>query len=142
MDVLFLCSRGTVDAILSNVYLAREAKKAGKDVGIAFAGEAVMALAGEAMLWPRGLQDVAIRWAMADNGKELGLPLTGRGDGRQLDRRGLLGLAKEAKVALYACPPWVALLGVQSRLPEGVAAVSEAEMVTMLTEAKRVVGGF
>ncbi|MSQ24902.1 MAG: hypothetical protein EXR49_01265 [Dehalococcoidia bacterium] len=131
-----------MDSVLSNVYMAREAKRAGKDAGIAFAGEALMALAGEAMLWPRGLQDVSIRWAMADNGKEMGLPISGRGDGRQLDRRALLGLAKEAGVALYGCPPWVKLLGVQSRLPEGIAAVSEAEMITMLTQAKRVVGGF
>jgi hypothetical protein len=107
---------------------------------VLFAGEALLALCGEAMLWPYGLQGQSIRFTMADQAKVMRLPVTGRSDSRQIDRRGLLTMAREADIKMFACPPWVRLLALERRLPQGVQEADEASTVKMLSEAKQIIG--
>ena len=140
LDVLFICRDGRVDSLLSSLYLAREMKGTGLNVAVLFAGEALQAVCGEAMLWPRGLQEQPVRLTMADRAKAMGLPVVGRSDGRQIDRRGLLTMAREANIKMFACAPWVSLLALEKKLPRGVKAADEATTVQMLSEAKRVIG--
>ena len=140
VDVLFICRDGRVDSLLSNLYLAREMKGTGLNVVVFFAGEALRAVCGEAMLWSQGLQEQSVRLTMADRAKAMGLPVTGRSDGRQIDRRGLLTMANEAHIKMFACPPWVRLLALEERLLKGIKETDEANMIKMLSEAKQVIG--
>ncbi|MFC2047799.1 hypothetical protein ACFLTK_05990, partial [Chloroflexota bacterium] len=105
VDVLFICRDGRVDSILSNLYLAREMKGAGLNVAVLFTGEALQAFCGEAMLWSQGLQGQSVRLTMADRAKTMELPVVGRSDSRQIDRRGLLTMARKANIKIFTCPP-------------------------------------
>ena len=102
--------------------------------------EALAALARGSFAWPRELSDQPVRWTLADRGDALGVPVLGRGEGRQLDPKGLVARAREAGVVLYACPIWSSLLDLGKQLPEGIDPLPAADLPGLIQDAGQVVG--
>ena len=48
--------------------------------------------------------------------------------------------AREAGVAVYACPIWSSLLDLEGELPEGLQAVENGDVSGLIQRAERVVG--
>ena len=96
MDLLLISRDALSSSLISTTFTAIEAKKAGIDVGVVFTQEALAAICEGTFVWPKGLTGQELRWKMTDNAKAMGLPtMGGKGDGRQIDVRQLVGLAKE-----------------------------------------------
>lgn len=141
MDVLFICRDALASSLMGNLLTAMAAKKAGENVGVVFTQEALMAAAAGTFGWPRELAGQELRFKITDNAAAMKLPTTGgRGDGRQVDVRKLIGVAKEAGVPMFACPIWTALLGLKGKLPEGIKEVDTPALMKMINEARNVVG--
>jgi predicted peroxiredoxin len=81
-----------------------------------------------------------MRLALADRGAAMGLPLAGRGEGRQIDAKGLISQAQEAGVMLYACPTWSSLLELEDKLPGGIQPLDTAALLRLIQDAKKVIG--
>ncbi len=138
MELLFI-SRDALASSLTGIILAAiAARKAGRAVGILFTQEALRAVTQGFYRWPEELRGQEVRWQLADAAKEMGLPILGRGEGRQLDVRGLLELARQEGVALYACPIWTRLLGLSVAPP--LEKVSENELLSWLAGPTRILG--
>lgn len=140
MDMLLICRDALASSFVSNLMLAVREKERGVSAAILFTGEAVSALNHGTFLWPRELQEAPIRLAMADNGKKAGLPVTGRGEARQLDIWAVFENAKKAGVPLYASPFWVDLLGLQGKLPAGVKALDAESAGKLFAESRQIIG--
>ncbi len=140
MDLLLILRDALASSLVGGLGLAVEAKRAGKAVGVVFTAEALAALARGSFAWPRELAGQEMRLMLADRGKALGLPHLGRGEGRQLDAKALVARAAEAGVALYACPIWSSLLGLDGAPPPPLQALDAAAFLRLLEDAKRVVG--
>jgi hypothetical protein len=120
--------------------MAMHASEGGRKVGVLITQEALAALAGGCFEWPRELSAQRVRWTIADSGKSKGIPLLGRGEGRQLDVKGLLSKAREAGVAVYACPIWTSLLGLEGRMSETIQSLDGPGLSALIKDAKQVVG--
>jgi len=142
MDLLLIVRDALASSVASNLLTAIEAKAAGRQVGVLFTQEALAAAAHGTFAWPRELSGQEMRLGIADRGAAAGLPLLGRGEGRQLDVKGLMTRARDAGVILYACPLWSALLGLSDRLPQGLQGLEHDAALRLIQEAKQVVGAF
>lgn len=142
MDLLLIVRDALASAVAGNALLALAAREAGREVAILLTGEALAAVAGGVLGWPRELAGQAMRLRIADRAKAAGLPLTSKGEARQLDVRALLAQARNAGVQLYACPFWSSLLDLEGKLPDGLQALEREAAVRLALEAKRVVGSF
>jgi hypothetical protein len=109
-------------------------------VGVLVTSEALAAVAGGTFAWPRELSGQAARLALADRGKNAGVPLLSKGEGRQLDPKAMLAQARGAGVALYACPIWSELLGLEGKLPDGLTALDRPGLAQLMQNAKQIVG--
>ena len=116
------------------------AKRAGKQVAVLVTQEALAALAGGSFDMPRALSGPPMRFRLADAGKELGLPLHGRGASRKLDPKATVAWARDEGVALFACPVWSALLGIADALPDGLEAIEREALAGWIGDAGQVVG--
>lgn len=140
MDLVFLVRDALASALIGSLVAARDAKDAGRSVAVVVTGEALAATAGGTFGWPRELAGQRMRLALADRGgKELGLPLLAKGEGRQLDPKALLAATTAAGVTVYACPIWSALLGI-AMPPAGLGALDRPGLTRLLTEAGKVIG--
>lgn len=143
MDLLLICRDALSSSLLSTTLTATEAKKAGVDVGVLFTEEALAAVCGGTFAWPTGLTGQELRYRMADNAKAMGIPtMGGKGDARQIDIRQLVGMAKEGGIPMFACPVWAGLLGLQGKLPQGIAEVDAPTLLKMIAETKTIIGSF
>jgi hypothetical protein len=106
---------------------------------VLFTQEALAAAARGTFAWPRELSGQEVRLVMADHAAAVGVPVSGRGEGRQLDAKSLIAQAAAAGVVLYACPIWSMLLGLQDPLP-GMQAIDAAALSSLVQNAKQVVG--
>ena len=140
MDLLLILRDALASSVIGGLSLALEAAKAGQQVGVLFTEEALAAIARGTFQWPRELAGQEMRLLMADRGAEMGLPLLARGEGRQLDAKGMLSKAQEAGVVLYACPIWTSLLGLTGDLPHGLQRVEAGALPALIRSAKRVIG--
>ena len=140
MDLLFILRDALASSLVGSLVTATDAKKAGCDVGVLFTQEALAAVARGSFEWPRELSGQEMRLAIADRGAAAGLPLLGRGEGRQLDAKRLIASAHEAGVRLFACPTWSSLLGLEGTLPCGIQSVDTAALLNLIQGAKQVVG--
>jgi len=140
MDLLVILRDALASSFVGGLLTAMSAKQAGREVGVLLTQEALAAVAGGTFGWPRELSGQEMRLTLADQGAALGIPLLGRGEGRQLDVNGLLGKAREAGVAVYACPTWTALLDLQDKLPAGLKSLEPAGMIALIEKSKHVVG--
>jgi peroxiredoxin family protein len=140
MDLLLIVRDALASSLMGGLLVAIEARKAGREVGVLVTQEALAALARGSFGWPRELSGQHTRLLMADRGAAADLPLQGRGEGRQLDAKGLVSRAREAGVAVYACPIWSSLLDLEGELPEGLQAVENGDVSGLIQRAERVVG--
>src|SRR5947207_3027616 len=127
MDVIFIVRDALASALVGTLLAARDARADGRDARVLVTSEALAAVAGGTFAWPRELAGQAMRLALADRGKALGLPLAAKGEGRQLDARALLADAAAAGVPVYACPRWSELLGLAAP-PAGLTAIDRAAL--------------
>ena len=140
MDLLFILRDALASSLVGSLLTATEARKAGREVGVLFTQEALAAAARGSFEWPRELCGQEMRLTIADRGAAAGLPLLGRGEGRQLDVKRLISSAHDAGVHLYACPIWSSLLGLEGKLVHGMQSVDTAALLNIIEGAKRVVG--
>lgn len=141
MDALVILRDALASSVVGGLLFAIEARKAGQTVGVLFTQEALAALARGCLTWPRELTGQEARLALADRGAALGVPLTARGEARQLDAKGLAAKAAEAGVPLYACPIWTGLLGLD-RPPTGLQSLDTAGVLALIRDARHVIGSF
>ena len=143
VDLLVILRDALASSLVGSLLVALDARRRGCEVGVLVTQEALAALAFGTFEWPRELSGQEMRLALADRGAALGVPVSGRGEGRQLDPKQLVGTARDAGVALYACPIWTSLLGLGSGpndLPPGIRALDAATAWTLIRNAKQVVG--
>ena len=139
MDLLFIVRDALASAFIGTALAAADARVQGREVGVLVTGEALAAFAGGAVGWPRELAGQTMRLGLADRGTALGLPLTAKGEARQLDAKGAVAAAGAAGVTLYACPIWSALLGLAA-VPAGLTPIDRPELARLLQDTPRVVG--
>ncbi len=139
MDLVLIVRDALASSLIGSLLAARDAKDAGRSAGVVLTGEALAAVAHGSFAWPRELAGQRMRLGLADRGAALGLPLTTKGEGRQLDPKAFLAATAAAGVTLYACPIWSALLGL-STPPAGLAALDRPGLTRLLAEAGKVVG--
>ena len=140
MDLLLIVRDALASSLIGSMLAARDAHAAGRSVAVLVTGEALAAAAGGTFGWPRELAGQAMRLGLADRGgRDLGLPLVSKGEGRQLDAKGLLAATAAEGVTIYACPLWSALLGLPSP-PAGLSALDRPGLTRLLAEAGKVVG--
>jgi peroxiredoxin family protein len=140
MDLLFILRDALASSLVGSLLTAMAAQKAGREVGVLFTQEALAAVARGSFEWPRELSGQEMRLTIADRGAAAGLPLLGRGEGRQLDAKGVLALARDAGVRMYACPTWSMLLGLEKTLPADLEPLDTAALLSLIDGAQRVVG--
>lgn len=140
MDLLLIVRDALASSVASSLLTAIQAKAAGRQVAVLFTQEALAAAARGSFAWPRELSGQEMRLTIADRGAANGLPVSGRGEGRQLDVKGLFARAQETGVTLYACPLWASLLGLSGTLPRGLQALDTDAALRLIEDAKRVVG--
>lgn len=140
MDLLLIQRDALASSLVGSLLAAIEAKKAGREVAVLFTQEALAAVVGGSFAWPRELSGQMMRLRLAANGSDAGLPVIGRGEGRQLDAKGMIARAAEAGVTLYACPTWSSLLGLRGTLPDNVKAIDSATALDLIENAKTVLG--
>jgi len=139
MDLLLIVRDALASSLVGTLLVALHARKAGRAVAVLLTQEALAAAARGTFAWPRELSGQEMRLAMADHAAAVGVPVSGRGEGRQLDAQSLIAQAAAAGVVLYACPIWSALLGLQHALP-GMQALDAAALSSLVQNAKQVVG--
>jgi peroxiredoxin family protein len=140
MDLVFIVRDALASSAISNLVMAAKAGKAGREVAVLITQDALAAFADGSFEWPRALSGPHKRMALADAGKEMGIPVFARGEARQLDAKATLAWAREAGVSVYACPVWTALLGLSGSLPDGLDAIGSEEVTALLCDANQVVG--
>lgn len=140
MDLLFILRDALASSLVGTLLTATAARAAGREVGVLFTQEALAAIVRGSFEWPRELSGQAMRLVIADHGAAAGLPLLGRGEGRQLDAKGVVAVAREAGVGMYACPVWSSLLGVEGTLPAGLEPLDTTGLLDMIGGARRIVG--
>ena len=140
MDLLLILRDALASSLVGGLLTAIEAKKAGQEVGVVFTQEALAALARGSFGWPRALSGQEMRLLIADRAAAAGLPLLGRGEGRQLDAKAVVARAADAGVRLYACPLWTLLLGLEGALPGTLEALDTAGFLRLVQDAKRIIG--
>ena len=140
MHVLFILRDALASSLVGTLLTATVALEAGREVGVLFTQAALAAIARGSFEWPRELSGQEMRLTIADRGAAAGLPLLGRGEGRQLDAKGVVAVARAAGVRMYACPTWSSLLGLETLLPAGLERLDSAALLSLIDGAKRVVG--
>jgi hypothetical protein len=139
-DLLVIVRDALASSLVGSLLCALDARRHGGGVAVLVTQEALAALALGTFEWPRELSGQEMRLALADRGAAAGVPTTGRGEGRQLDAKQLIVTARDAGVAVYACPTWASLLGLADGLPDGLRALDGAGASHLIRSAKRVVG--
>lgn len=140
MDLLLIVRDALASSLVGALLTAREARKAGQEVAVVVTQEALAAVARGAFQWPRELSGQEMRLLIADRGAKAGLPLLGKGEGRQLDVKALVPQAVEAGVRLYACPIWSALLGLEGKLPHGLQALDAQTFFELVHGSTKIIG--
>src|ERR1051325_5404326 len=134
IDLLLIVRDALASSLVGNLSVALHAREMGREVAVLFTQEALAAVAQGTFEWPRELSGQEMRWALADGGSALGLPVLGRGDGRQLDAKALVTQAREAGVVLYACPIWTALLRAEKQLPDWIQRLDRLAVVSLIQD--------
>ncbi len=140
MDLLLILRDALASSLVGGLLTAVEAKAAGQEVAVVVTQEALAALARGSFQWPRELSGQEMRLLLADRGAATGLPLLGKGEGRQLDVKALVARASAAGVALYGCPVWSGLLGLDSRLPQGLQVLDKQGFFKIVQSAAKIIG--
>lgn len=140
IDVLLILRDAVASSAVGTVHAAIEARRAGREAAVLITEEALAALVRGSFAWPRDLAGQEVRLGMASRAARLGLPIMGRGEGRQIDARAMVPLALEAGVRVFACPLWTELLGLEKDLPPGVELLEAAQVQELIANARTVIG--
>jgi peroxiredoxin family protein len=140
MDLLFILRDATASSAIGTLLAASEAQAAGRDAAVLITQDALAAFAGGSFAWPRALSGPPMRLALASAGRELGIPVDGRGAAKQLDPKALAKRVSEKGVRLLACPTWSALLGLGESPPDGFESVTSETVASLLADAGQIVG--
>jgi predicted peroxiredoxin len=109
---------------------ATDLKKRGFDIAVVFVEEALSALVKNRFELSPLLEE--------DRDKIFG---SWERKGRPTSIKGLIKMAKEVDVAVYACKGWVENLGIaKGELPEGVEVIEMSDFYAMLAHARSVIG--
>lgn len=139
-DVLLILRDAIASSVVGTVQAAMEARRAGKEAAVLITQEALAAVVRGSFAWPRDLSGQEMRLGIASRAATLGLPIMGRGEGRQIDARAMIPLALEAGVRLFACPLWTELLGLEKDLPPGVELLEATQAQELIANARTVIG--
>lgn len=143
MDILFICRDALASSVVTNLALAQEAKKAGREVAVLFTEEALQAAAETVFRWPQELAPQEMREKLADNAGKVGIPtFGGKSQARRIDAQAAIKEAKKNGITMFASPLWVTLLGIDGKLPEELTGLSQADELKMLKEAKTIIGSY
>jgi len=140
LDLLIVLRDAQTSSLVDALFFARQSKERGQQVAIVLTQEALVAAAVGTYGWPRELSGQQMRYAMADAGSQKGLPIKGRGEGRQIDWRALLDRAAEEGIPIYGNPYWLELTGLRDRLPASVRPIGEDDLLDLLESSKRIIG--
>lgn len=140
MDLVLILRDALASSLVGNLLTAMDAKQAGQEVGVVFTQEALAAAAKGSFEWPRELSGQETRLVMAKHAAEMDIPILGRGEGKQIDAKALISNAREAGVALYACPTWTSLLGLTDDLPHDLKALDTQGFQALVRDAETVLG--
>ena len=126
-ETVIICKDGTVNAFLSCLVAAVNKKKAGEDVCVVFMDEALAALAYKKFRWSEELQPHA---------ETIKKETESRGPS---EPEGLVKMAKDAGVPLYANLGWAKILAIAESLPEGLEPLELKDFLEGLSKAKHVI---
>jgi hypothetical protein len=142
MDLILICHDADAASVVGNALLASEAAKAGSGAGILFSGDALLGLLKGWFPWPRGFWPQSVRWAVADRAGELGIPIRGKGQWRDIDVGAILEWVRGQNVRFFACPVWGPLLTPDESWPPTIEVLSPGQALTLLKETTTVIGSF
>ena len=127
-ETVIICKDGTVNAFLSCLVAAVNKKKAGEDVCVVFMDEALAALADKKFRWSEGLQPHAETIKKETESRKI-----------PSEPEGLVKMAKDAGVPLYANLGWAKILAIAESLPEGLEPLELKDFLEGLSKAKHVI---
>ncbi len=140
MDILLFSREGLYDSLINHLVLAMSFQKSGKKVGIVFTGDALNCLSRGVVRWSGSLSDVETRKMVSSEGKAMNLSIQNARDPKVIDIKPLLLQAKEAGVALYACPIWSNLLRLSGRLPGELSEIGMDTLMDEVSSSMKVLG--
>jgi peroxiredoxin family protein len=129
-EVLFWQSNGYHNSIGSALFIAAQLKSQGVDVAVVFVAEALAALAERKFEPCPALAKYAT--TIEENMKKMGFPTNAIDYVKQ---------AKSAGIPLYAAGIWSDLLGVRGKLPAEIQVMENPDVVKLIAEAKKIIGG-
>ena len=141
MDLILVCRDALMDSVITNVGIALEERKKGREVALLFTGEALHALTRESFRWSPLFQDRSTRARILKNATAMGIEAGDRKDSRWADLSRLLELAAEKGVKLLACPLWTDILEAKDNLPRQLNRIDREAFFKALREAQ-IVGSF
>ena len=128
IDTMVLCSKGTLNGIMSGLLTAVYLKGLGVDTAVLFYQEAVAAFADRKFEFAPLLQKHAD--TILQNLSEAG---------RTSDPIEMVKLAKAAGVPVYLCGAWVDLMGLRDSVPADMEIITIENAVKLVAESKKVV---
>lgn len=131
-EMLIWCCQGSFSSIGTNLFLATQLKGAGVDIAILFDTEALAALAERKF----GYEPTPLLKPY-----EATIQKNMKGIGFSTDVAEYLKGAKAAGIPMYACAGWAGFLGVAQKLPAEVKLMEIPDVVKLLAQAKRIIGG-
>lgn len=131
-EMLIWCCEGSFSSIGTNLFLATQLKGAGVDVAILFDTEALVALAERKFGYEPTPLLKPYEATIQKNMKAIGLPT---------EVAEHLKAARAAGVPIYACAGWAGFLGVAQKLPAEIKVMEIPDVVKLLAQAKRIIGG-
>ena len=126
-ETVIICKDGTVNSFLSCLVAAVNKKKAGEDVCLVI-DEALAALADKKFRWSEGLQPHAETIKKETESRKI-----------PSEPEGLVKMAKDAGVPLYANLGWAKILAIAESLPEGLEPLELKDFLEGLSKAKHVI---
>jgi peroxiredoxin family protein len=128
VDTMVLCSKGTLNGIMSGLLTAVYLKGLGVDTAVLFYQEAVAAFADRKFEFAPLLQKHAN--TILENLSKAG---------RTSDPVEMVKLAKAAGVPVYICGAWVDLIGARDSVPAEMEVITVEQGVRLVAESKKVV---
>lgn len=131
-EMLLWCCGGSTSSIGTNLFVGTQLKGAGVDIAILFDTEALAALAERKF----GYESTPLLKPY-----EATIPKNMKAMGLSSEVMEHLRAAAAAGVPMYACAGWAGFLGVATKLPGEIKLMAIPDVVKLLAQAKRIVGG-
>lgn len=129
-ELLIWQANGYRNSVATALCTAAELKSLGIDVAVVFDEASIAALAERKFEVSPPLAKYAT--TIEENLKKMGY---------SVDAMDYLKQVKSAGVPLYACAAWCDFLGVRGKLPPEIQVIESPEIMKLVAEAKRIIGG-